>query len=61
MSKRYLTRKDLALELEVSVQVVKNNEARWGLAGCKVCFNRRLIRYWRARAVAELKQRGLIE
>ena len=56
-----LSRKDIARLLEVSVDKVRRNEAKWGLKAARLGFNLRFIRYRRARAFAALRAMGLID
>jgi hypothetical protein len=48
----YITRKELAYILCVSIDSLKRNERRTGLIAAKVCWNRRLVRYKRFEALA---------
>ena len=57
---RYLTRKDLARMLEVSVNVIYRNEKRLGLQSARRDLNERVVRYLAVEARRALKQRGQI-
>ncbi len=57
---RFVTRKDLAQQLEISVDV-KNNEIRLGLKATRRDINPRLIRYDRIAAERALRQRKVIK
>ena len=57
---RFIYRKQLAQELDVSVDTVRRNEKRWGLEGCRQKLNERLVRYDSTTAHKELKRRGII-
>ncbi len=58
---RYLSRKDVAQQLEISVDSVKNNEIRLGLKATRRDINPRLIRYDRIAAERALRQRKVIK
>ena len=60
MTARLLTRKDLALILGVSVDIIRHNEVRLGLIKYRVRVNKRLIFFRRAEALAELREMGLL-
>lgn len=60
MNRRYICRKELAELLELSVRAVKNNEARWGIAGLRADANGRLVRYRRAAVIAQLRRAGVL-
>ena len=57
---RYLTRKDLARMLEVSVNVIYRNEKRLGLHTARRDLNERVVRYLAVEARRALKRRGQI-
>ncbi len=55
----FLSRKQIAQALGESVDMLAENERRWGLDRARVNFNRRVIRYRRAQALAILAARGM--
>lgn len=55
--RRFLTRKDVARILEISVKSVQNNEQRLGLDLARRDINGRYIRYVTPIALAELRKR----
>ena len=57
---RWLTRQDVALMIDLSVDVVRRNEKRLGLSDIRVDLNKRSIRYRGAEARAALRARGLL-
>lgn len=59
-NQHFLTRKDIARLLEISVKSVHNNEHRLGLDIARVDVNRRYVRYVRTVALAELRTRGQV-
>lgn len=48
----FLTRKEVADRLDMSVEFIRRNEGRLGLLPCRVTLSRRVIRYRRAEAEA---------
>lgn len=42
---KFITRKEIAAMLDVTVDVVRKNEAEWGLIEARLDFNKRMIRY----------------
>lgn len=50
----FLTRKEVADRLDMSVEFIRRNEARLGLHACRVTLSRRVIRYRRADAEAAI-------
>lgn len=56
---KYITRKEIATEIEESVDVVRKNEKRWGLTACRSGFTKP-VKYWRTRALAMLRQSGVL-
>ena len=57
---RYVTRKDIARMLEVSVNVIYRNETRLGLHIARRDLNERVVRYLSAEVERQLKKRGHI-
>ena len=57
---RYLTRKDVARMLEVSVNVIYRNEQRLGLHLARRDLNERVVRYLSGEVTRQLKKRGHI-
>lgn len=57
---KYITRQEIATITELSVDAIRRNEKKFGLATCKQAVNTRVIRYRRACAVEALASRGLI-
>lgn len=55
----FLTRKQIARALGETVELVVNNEKRWGLDRARVHFNRRVVRYRRRQALAILNAIGI--
>lgn len=53
-----LSRKDIAQMTELSVDVVRRNEANLGIAAAKILINGRLIRYRRAKVLPALRKIG---
>lgn len=61
VARRYLSRKDLARELEVSVRTIERNEVRLGLHKARCDLSPRLIRYDASVVAVELRaHRALI-
>lgn len=44
---KFISRKEIALILGVSVDSVRRNEKPWGLSEYRVNLNARLVLYWR--------------
>lgn len=57
----HITRKELATLLDVSTDIVRKNEDRWGIADYRANFNDRLVKYFRARTLAKLRLLKLID
>lgn len=57
----YVTRKEIATLLEVSVDVIRKNERRWKLEDCRANLNARLVRYFRGKTMAKLRLLKLID
>lgn len=60
MATEFLRRKDLARITTLSVDVIRRNEERLGLAAMRRQINQRLIDYPAARAIQSLKARGVL-
>ena len=57
-TRRFLSRKDIANLLEISVKCVENNEERLGLTPARRDLNARMVRYCTAAVLRELKRRN---
>lgn len=57
---KYITRQEVAVIAELSVDTVRRNEKKFGLSECKQVVNARLIRYRRTCAISALVSRGII-
>lgn len=59
---KWMTRKDIALEFEVTYDQVRKNEKSWGLAdrNVKQVLNRSTVRYLRTGVLAAFARRGFI-
>ena len=61
IERRSLTRKDIALMLDVSVDAVRKNELAWGLGKARHDLNRRCVRYEGHRTLVILKKKGFLQ
>lgn len=57
---RYITRQEIAVMVEVTEDVVRRSEQRFGILPHRQKLSRRCVRYLRAPSIAALKKRGLI-
>jgi hypothetical protein len=57
---RFITRSEIAQRVEVSKDVVRHNERRWGIAEHRRDVNQRFVRYDRDPVIRKLQNRGLI-
>jgi len=55
-NRKFLTRKDIAQMLEVTVEQVRENEVRWGLAPHRRDLNGRCVRYLAKEAIEALRR-----
>lgn len=60
INRRFLTRKDIAQELEVSPDSIRRNEVRLGLREARRDVNGRLVRYDAAAAYEALRKRKML-
>ncbi len=60
MTSKYITRKEIAVEIEETVDVVRKNEKKWGLDKCRAGFSKP-IKFFRDKAMQILKSKLLTE
>jgi len=59
-SQNLVSRKDLAVITGLTVDIIRGNEARFGLDKCKVQWNKRGLRYQKEKAIEALKKAGVL-
>ena len=60
MENNFLTRKDIAGLLFVSVRTVERNEIAWGLKSAKIRLSKRMIRFKREKILQILRKKRLL-
>ena len=60
MTRRFINRKEIAQLLEVSIDTVRREETRWGIAQFRRNVTKRQVDYVRRYAIDALQRRGLL-